>query len=308
MIGAVVVGVLMTKKLYITHPEFDIHEVNPKSILINNINIDLDNSDYHTSLGDISPADIISISTKFNTIIFIETGFIKNSSLYIETEILLISLSHFISIENFVATPPLNFVQDQSIYTRPNNPVLWVYGCSHSHGIGLLPLEKRYSDIMQDSLQLPLKSITLPGSSTRWALRHLINSNLEQDDIVVWQITTPERLSIYDSQPREVLLSLTKDRNLLATYTDEQIFFDHLSLINYGVNFLRAKNIKFVLTSIENDSALFNDYKKEYVKYKEYCYSPGFAVDLGTDNIHFGKMSHKNLAFSLLNHINYNYG
>lgn len=299
----VVVGIMKNKILYITHPEFDIQEINLQSILLNNITLELSDNAYHTSLGDLSPKDIISMLPLFDKLCFIENKFSKESKIYKETIILLTYAGHHIVVENFNASAPLTFIQDQSIFTRPATPVLWVFGCSHSHGIGLLPEQKRYGDIISSKLDMPLKLISMPGSSIRWSLRHLLNANIQPNDIVIWQITTPERVSLYDTSVHEVLLASTKDKNLLATLTDEQIFFDHLSLINYGVNFLRAKNIKFALTSIERISSLFYNYKQEYVKYKEYCYAPGFDVDLGTDNLHFGEISHKNLALSLLDHI-----
>lgn len=298
----------MSKTLYITHPKFNIVDANIDSILINDINIPLDYHDYHTSLGDLSPKDILLISKQFDKINFINTGFLTDSPIYKETIILLTHLSHQIPIENFIRNFPLLFTDDNSIFDRTNTPTLWVFGCSHSHGVGLSDDQTRYGNIISKSLGLPLKSITRPGSSTRWSLRHLINADIRPDDLVIWQLTTPERITVYNSQPCEVVLSSTSNKDLITVFNDDQIFFDHLSLIQYGVAFLRALNVKFVLTSIEYNSSLFYNFKEEYVKYKEYCYSPGFDVDHGADGVHFGEISHKNLALSILDHIHYNYG
>ena len=298
----------MTKTLYITHPEFDFSIVNKDSILLSNSQIDLKESKYHTSLGDLSSSEIIQIAENFDVIDYVSDMFLEGTDIFDETLILLTYLSHRHKVTNFNSTEPNNFIQQKEIYSRPDGPMLWVFGCSHSHGVGLADLNLRYSNIISDRLNLPLKSITEPGSSTRWSLRHMINSKINSADLVIWQLTTPDRISVLSDTVNEVRLSQAKNKCLLEVYTDQQVFFDHLSLLNYGVNYLRSKGVKFVLTSIEADSSLFYNYKKEYVKYKEYCYSPNFNVDHGHDNIHFGPLSHKNLALSLLDHIHYNYG
>jgi len=208
-------------------------------------------------------------------------------------------------VNNFFVDQIETFIDNLNISSRPADATLWVFGCSLSHGVGLSPNELRYSDIISQELNMPLKSITRPGASLRHSLRHLVNASINPTDLVIWQITIPNRISLPGSPPNELLLTLTKNRYLLEVYTDEQVYFDHMSLINYGVQYLRAKGVRFVVTSIGPDSALFYKYKKEYVKYKEYCYSPNFHVDVGNDNLHSGKISHKNLALSILNHLQY---
>ena len=299
----------MSKILHITHPTFDISHININSVLIDTITDKFPNDEYHTSLGDMTASNILSISNQFELINFIPTNFSTNESIYQETILLLSYLQHRMPVSN-MDTEPIKIFNDIDITTRPNYPALWVFGCSHSHGIGLSSEEFRYSNILSHAVNMPLISITKPGSSTRWSLRHLINANIQKSDLVIWQITTPDRISLAEGcqLSTELLLSSTINRALLEVYSDEQLYFDHLSIINYGVQYLRALGITFVLTSIENDSTLFYNYKKEYCKYKEYCYSPGFNVDTGDDNLHFGNLSHKNLALSIQDHIQYIHG
>ncbi len=295
----------MTKILHVTHPTFNVSTTNSNSILLNNKLDLLPNDEYHTSLGDMNACDILSIASKFEVINFVPSNFDFNESIYHETIILLTHLQHRMPVNNLSVDPAIRFLDNIDIESKFADPTLWVFGCSHSHGVGLESSKFRYSEILSQELNMPLRSITKSGSSTRWSLRHLINANINPEDLVIWQITTPGRISIAGDLPIELLLSSTDNRAMLEVYSDEQVYFDHLSLINYGVQYLRALGVRFVLTSIEHDTSLFYDYKKEYVKYKEYCYSPGFNVDLGTDNLHFGKISHKNLALSLLDHIHY---
>jgi hypothetical protein len=298
----------MSKTLHIAHPNFDISSINNKSILLDVPTDILPNDVYHTSLGDMSAADILRVSKKFEVINFIPDNFNPTEPIYYETVILLTHLQHLMNVSNFSVDQIDTFTDNLAISSRPKNTTLWVFGCSHSHGVGLLPDELRYSDIISQELNMPLKSITKPGASTRWSLRHLINAIINTTDLVIWQLTIPDRISLSGKPPTELMLSATKNPHLLEVYTDEQIYFDHMSLVNYGVQYLRAKGVRFVITSIEPNSKMSYNYKKEYAKYKEYCYSPNFNVDTGTDNLHFGKISHKNLALSILNHIEYTHG
>jgi hypothetical protein len=298
----------MSKTLHIVHPTFDVSTINNKSILLTVPKDILPNTEYHTSLGDMSAADILSVSKQFELINFIPDTFNSKDPIYYETVILLTYLQHSMKVNNFFVDQIETFIDNLNISSRPADATLWVFGCSHSHGVGLLPNELRYSDIISQELNMPLKSITKPGASTRWSLRHLINSNINPQDLVIWQLTTPDRISLSGKPPTELILSATKNPHLLEVYTDGQIYFDHMSLVNYGVQYLRAKGVRFVITSIQPNSKMSYSYKKEYAKYKEYCYSPNFNVDTGTDNLHFGKISHKNLALSILNHIEYTHG
>jgi len=67
------------------------------------------------------------------------------------------------------------------------------------------------------------------------------------------------------------------------------------------VRYLRACQSRFMLISLDH----INDYQfsVEYTKYPEYYHCSNFAVDLGTDNLHYGPLSNKRLAITLLNHI-----
>jgi len=298
------VTTMMTKRLHVTHPAFDMNQVLKNSILLDSVNIKILNTDYHTSLGDLSPQDIIKLLSNFDIINFVDNLFDTTSDIYNETIVLLTYISHFKKITNFSVTSKITFT-DFDLISRPAEPTLWIFGCSHSHGVGLDAEEQRYANIVSEKLRMPLKLISKPGSSTEWSLRHLINSNLYPKDIVIWQLTTPERVSMYNN---EILLSTTNNPYLLEVYSDEELFFNQINFLNYGISFLKGRNINFVFTSLENKNNLLCDYKKEYVKYPEYCYSPNFNVDLGNDNLHFGPLSNNNLANSLVNHVQLLYG
>lgn len=277
----------------------------PNSTLLTSCNQALSQSCYHTSLGDTSAKDIITVSNKFDSIEFINIGFDHGSDLWNETTLLLNYLSHRTVIKNFIKHQPETFVDSDLLSKVDHSRHLWIFGCSHSHGIGLTTPDQRYGNIVAKSLDLPTSFVTRPGSSLQWSLRHLINSNINPNHIVIWQLTTPQRVTLYDGKISETLLSVSRNRCLIDTFNEEQIFFHHCSLINYGVKYLRALGVKFVMTSILNKDNLFYQYLNEYTRYPEYCHTPGGALDLGTDHLHMGPLSHQAIAQCILDHVNY---
>jgi len=294
----------MTKILHIIEPTFDFGVINAVSTLLTSVDTPLESNEYHTSLGDMSSADIIKISNNFSTINFVDEKFDRSLDIYKETVVLLNYLSWSKNITNFAVAPPISFA-DPIVNNRSNEPTLWVFGCSHSHGVGLLPNEKRFGEIVAESLNLPLMLISKPGSSLNWSTRNLVAANIKPNDVVIWQLTTPHRVSQYNgTNTIEIMLAQSTDRCLVEIFDDSQVFFDHINLLNLGVRYLRSVGVKFIIISIlPRLKNLFYDYFTEYSKYPEYCYTPGCQVDLGTDQVHDGPMSHRALAQRLLDHI-----
>ena len=291
-----------TKTLHLTHPHFNYSALNPESILLDRVDTEISSTEYHTSLGDLTAVEIISIVNKFDHVNFVDNQFTPGDDIYEDTVALLTYINQNKNITNFSNKECQTFIENKEIYTRPDEPVLWVFGCSHSYGIGLKPDEKRYAELVAEGMGLPLKLIACPGGSMHWTLRHIVNAAIEPRDFVIWQIINPARTSYFNGKHvEEICFSHTKNRHLLEVYTDEQIYFTHLSIINVGVRYLRAISSRFMLISLDH----INDYQfsVEYTKYPEYYHCSNFAVDLGTDNLHYGPLSNKRLAITLLNHI-----
>jgi hypothetical protein len=294
---------MKNKILHIIAPTFDFNTVNNHSVLLASLNQSLDCDEYHTSLADMSPTDIIKISNYFSTINYVKNGFDERTDTYKETMVLLNYLSSINCVKNFKVSPRVLFT-DVDVTTRTDDPTLWVFGCSHAHGWGLLPTEKNFAQLMSESLGLPLNQITKPGSSLHWSVRHLLAANVRQDDLIVWQLTTPPRLSTYhNNQVDEVLLSHTKNKYLLEVFHNEQLFFNQITLFNFGMSYLRQIGVKFVVTSILPKQDNMYDYLNEYSKQTEYCYIPEYKIDLASDLQHVGPLSHNNIAHCLINHV-----
>jgi hypothetical protein len=293
------------KILNFTCPEFNFSTINSNSVLISSVDCDLTVSDeFHTSLGDLSVVDILSIIHHFNQIKFDSTGFKKTHPLFNETKNLMSYLNSIMSGVEHIGSVEKAFIDNQSIVEPLSDPTLWIFGCSHSYGVGLDSEEQRYGNILAEALGMPLKMIAKPGGSMNYSLRHIVNSSFKPNDLIIWQFINPNRLSYFNGKHvEEIVLSNTKNRTIIDFHTDPQIYFNHFTYINIGVRYLRAMSCNFILTSLDHHSSY--NYLSEYKNYPEYVYFPNFAVDLGNDHLHFGHLSHKNLALSLLNHIHY---
>ena len=294
---------MKNKLLHLTHPTFDVSALLPNSRLLCDITQSLDHAEYHTSLGDLDNHEILKISRDFDTVNFINNNFDINSDIYFETLLLLNSMSHKKSITGYQKSTVENFLSCD-VEQRPQHPVLWVFGCSYSHGTGLYPEELNFGQHMSQKLGMELKLVSLPGSSTDWSLRHLMCANFQPGDIVVWQITSPDRLS-YGLPPTEIRFGYSNQSHMLETFTDQHLMFSALIALNQGTRFLRSQPVKFVIASIAGKSPIFYPCLLEYTKYPEYCYIPKIFLDLGNDQLHPGPLSHKSLAHHLLDHLQY---
>lgn len=290
----------MSKILYLTESTFDFSQVDPNSILVTEYKKDLPSGVYHTSLGDLTVDKIIKLSSQFDEVRLEKQGFDLDGGVFKET----LSLFQYLCRENSMHEyGEQKFIDHPDVDKRLDGPMLWVFGCSHSHGVGLKDHELTYGAWLSQWLDLPLNQITKPGSSLSWSHRHLFNSRIQKQDTVIWQLTTPGRLSRYNGKHvEEIVLTSTKDRKLLDSISDTQLYFNQINLLNTGVSFLRLLGCQFVITSITNISKHY-DYVSEYTKYPEYCSNYGLHLDSGTDGVHAGPLSHKAIAQRILNHI-----
>lgn len=294
---------MKNKTLHLIEPTFDFSLINSTSTLLTSGDTLINFDEYHTSLGDMSSADIISVLENFHTINFVPSQYDQSSEIYKETVILLNYISWFKTVTNFRRQPAVAF-ESLLAQDRPNTPVLWVFGCSHSHGVGLLPNQKTFGKITAEALNLPLMLISRPGSSLNWSTRNLIAADIRPGDTVIWQITSPDRITQFDgSVAKEIMLARTDNPYLLEVFDSNQVFFNQINLLNFGIRYLRHRGIKFVMISMLPKIEKYYEYVNEYTKYPEYCYTPGCDLDFGTDQQHVGPLSHRAIAHRILNHV-----
>ena len=287
-------------KLYITHPELNFGLVNKNSVLLTSVPRFLTKQEYHTSIGDLAATELVSLIDRFDEIEFVSAKFQENDSITKETVLFLNYVRSRKPVRNFNDTNCITFTDHPAIDSREQLPTLWVFGCSRSYGTGLLDSEETYGAILARELDMPLKLVARPASSTQWSFRHLLTANLRVGDLVIWQLSDAGRISYFNGKhTNDIGLARTDDAHILEVFTDEQIFFNHLSCLNAGVKYLRLLGVNFMFISPGANNTL----TYEYLKYPEYYHNDTFLVDLGTDQLHPGPLSHKSLAKSILDRV-----
>lgn len=258
---------------------------------------------YFTALGDLSFDQIKTLALSAKEVYYVDNLPWIDKDALIKTQVLCNHLSQFRSIIGFTRVNPRLFLT-VSVDRKYSEPTMWTFGCSHTLGAGLTnPETEVYGKLLADQLGMPWQNIAQAGTSTRWSLAHLLQANIESNDIVIWATTSAERVRIATNLVRDYLLPCA-GKDAVAYYTDDQIIFEHLDCVNTGVTYLRATNTKFVLLDLLMYSPYFDRLELEFSNYKEWCPTPDwYNHDIGNDGIHIGPIGQQKLAERIYNHI-----
>ena len=174
-----------------------------------------------------------------------------------------------------------------------DSPVLWISGCSISHGEGVNTSEK-YGELLSSSLNLPVAYLTKGGSSLKWQSDQILRSDIRKDDIVVWGLTQEVRtVKVVNG-----VVSLEKDPDIRLS---ELRLYDAVTEVHQVVNFCRKIQCRLILLPLISSEAL----NLLLVHLAEYTHLPyrTKTLDYGTDNLHPGPKTHQWYAKYALNKI-----
>jgi hypothetical protein len=202
---------------------------------------------------------------------------------------------------------------DLTAHRQTESAQLWITGCSTTHGVGVDEHE-RYGQLIADKLNLPVSFLTKSGSSIIWSADQLLRSDLRGGDIVVWGLTNVGRFPYYDNDKLNHVNFKTYEQDPAF---DKVIGLDHLSnknnhyrtvtAIHQVVNYCQKLGVKLYfagilvdsyflpyLTNLPNYTQLFGHYAGDHeLKF----------LDIGTDNLHPGPLTHQYYASTLLDKI-----
>lgn len=282
----------------------------------------------YTSLGDL-PSDleiVYNILSKADVIFYcppnqwsdhksvdiVDPG----SSIQGLTEILLCLLPSTVQLNNFVATykDPNPLVDTRK--TKSNQ--MWIAGCSISHGVGV-EHNAKYGSLIAEHLNLPCSFLTRPGAAIDWAADQILRSDIRKNDLIIWGVTSPERLTyIHDDQ---LLKGVTI--NLYNNYPEyekiishknlysQQTIYKHFYALQQVINFCNKVNAKLFLVGILFGSYSFLSFLKSQKNYIHIPYNTIFKksdismsfIDTGNDNLHPGPKQHSQYKDIILQHI-----
>ena len=235
------------------------------------------------------------------------------------TENLLLMLPKSKKIENFSLYDALIDPMPLSDNRKSQSQQLWISGCSISHGAGVKS-NQRYGQLLANDLELPVSFLTRVGAAIDWSSDQIVRSDIRKGDIVVWGLTSVERLTyIHNNKLLNgvTVRSYDNDKNLERVIPKKELvsqntFFQQLYAIDRVINFCKCREIQLFIIGILSRSPSILRYLNNKTNFYQFPYKTSFDSelidiiqydDLGNDNVHPGPIQHtsyKNFIKSLL--------
>lgn len=198
--------------------------------------------------------------------------------------------------------------------TRPNdNKLLWITGCSVTAGVGV-DEDQRYADIIANNLGLEKVMLARSGSSITWQSDQLLQSDIRENDVVIWGLTNFQRIDYAEGLDwLSIPASNLEFKNHFWKYWKYDYFdsYTHsvtcIKSILHVINFCKKAKAKLILVNLIEDSwcsFLFtkNDNYIDLTRVFDQDGRYGF-IDYGWDNDHPGPKQHQEYARQILNFI-----
>ena len=197
---------------------------------------------------------------------------------------------------------------------KTDNAQLWVAGCSFSHGTGVNDNE-RFASLLEQKLNRSLSSLTADSTSVIWAADQILRSDIRKDDIVVWGLTSTPRLPVFiDSvieniTPHDYDVTAGMDRRLKLDYfLSDDVLYRSVVAVYQVINYCQKIGARLLLASLLDDQLIpyFKDdcecIMLHHIWGRDHVQQ---FIDLGTDNMHPGPLTHEFYATEILKKINH---
>jgi hypothetical protein len=196
-------------------------------------------------------------------------------------------------------------------HRQADAPQIWVAGCSISHGVGV-DQTQRYGALLADHLGRQASFLTCPGSSVAWAADQILRSDIRQDDIVFWGLTSMNRFSYWNIERGSVGHCTprnwpTEKRFLRHLIQEEFLASDHLihdcvQSVRQVSNFCRKLGATLISATLLSGLERFIRDLPGFVPAAG-THGRNFGdmfIDVGTDDEHPGPKSHRYFADKML--------
>jgi hypothetical protein len=182
---------------------------------------------------------------------------------------------------------------------------IWAAGCSITAGVGIDPSD-RWPALVQQSLGLGMTDLSCAGSSVIWQSDQIIRSPIKSHDIVLWGVTTPQRLCIIQDQSIYHLNARSFDQNpaLMQKFSPEVL--DNDTLIYHTVLAVKrasqhCANIgaKLIALGLMHDfDCIWRCY--DIPEFQQIISWPAQYIDFAPDGLHPGPQQHHKFASEFL--------
>jgi hypothetical protein len=167
------------------------------------------------------------------------------------------------------------------------------FGCSHTYGSGHDHPSTTYPAILSNMLGLGYNNYGLPGQGN-YDIEDLLNTFSIKNSKLVIQFTDMYRIRYFYNNElfQTPVFRAEKYIRHAVLLNEENLLFNFKKLVERIVNRLREGNNQFLIT-FTHDINVDNRIKcLEFLfDFKEFRSMQGCAVDVGTDDIHFGPKS-----------------
>lgn len=208
----------------------------------------------------------------------------------------------------FVPTPRLS-----------SQPCIWLAGCSTTAGQGLDFRRQRYGFLVAEELDLELIDMSESGSSIQWSAERILHSDICANDIVIWGITSTQRLPYYHNNELyhinhkfyEIERKWLQNYISIDELTSENLYHHNLQSIRSVENFCDKIDAKLVKVSIHcsiDVSAACADDNFVFIHGEKGSDTKSSYLDLGNDNDHPGTLTHQMYAQRILQHLEKRHG
>ena len=287
-----------------------------------------DLQDYHTSIDDIRIQNIQKVCESAAEIVVVNMSIYHmcnfdsdNTSMNYAYNRLLYTLNNLsskvVGLDGFLKDVNLQKFNKLTNTRHTNSQVLWTAGCSFTYGVGVEQTQ-RWAHHLSNQLNLPEITLSMNGASIRWAADQILRSDIRSGDIVVWGITTAQRVEFAEEWQLTSNTVANAVREKLQTWVHQNIeYFDtttHLSLccqeILHVMNFCEKIGVELYLVNLLNIELIpvvFKDYKNFIDLTDDLPITETLEyLDLGTDRLHPGPKQHKMYADRIFNLITKN--
>lgn len=291
------------------------------TLLTDDLINDISPGTYYASLGDLD--DLLNFSKMLRQADLIvyappdkwSDSFFGKSKMQLWTEDYLKAFVHFRPIKNLpdrlVTKVPENksTILKLSDVRKTDQPQLWVSGSSDTVGDGVQS-NQRYGQILSDQLNLPVSFLAESGSSVTWAADQILRSDLRENDILVWGLTSTTRINYFKNNkvhhvfpgPFEHIKNLQK----ILVDSEEDILYKSLTGIYQVINFCEKIKVDLFLVDLYNHDLKY--YLKDDIDILSLVGLWGRNLDesyedLGDDHSHPGIKTHKFFATEILKKI-----
>jgi len=186
---------------------------------------------------------------------------------------------------------------------RTDEPHMWMSGCSFSEAVGVTN-EQRWATLLANKLNMPYTVLAKGGTGNTHQARKLLSVDIRENDVVIFQITTPNRETIFHPKLGQLhvnpgMYDIVSD--LYKLYPPDRLdeitlVFNQIRDMRNVINFLQKTKARSMFWS-PGVYLPMGAHLLEYFQHRENFYMYlNSVVDFGTDGLHPGPNTHKQYA------------